>query len=168
MNRQQGFSLIELLIVVATILILVAIAIPNLLRAKIAANEASAMRTVREISTAEAGYHAVYPTVGFAPTLVRLGGAAPCAASAATACILDDQVSSGLKSGYLVFAAGFATPGSLVNTDFVASTAPLAFNQSGVRDFCMASDGVLRISPGAPGVTPASTMPACLAYPIAQ
>ena len=168
MRREKGFSLIELLIVVAIILIIAAIAIPNLMRAKISANEASAMHSVREISTAEVGYHSTYPLIGYAPTLPNLGGAQPCTPSAATACILDDQMTTGLKSGYQYFAAGFLGPGGTINTEFVASAAPINYNQSGVRNFCMVTDGVVRINPGAPGMPPAATIPICVAYPIAQ
>ena len=69
MRKPDGFSLIELLIVVAIILIIAAIAIPNLLRARIAANEASAVSSMRTIVSAEATYQLAYPTVGFAGTL---------------------------------------------------------------------------------------------------
>src|SRR4051795_2270452 len=74
-NRQKGFSLIELLIVVAIILIIAAIAIPNLLRSRMAANEASAVASLRTVTTGEVTYQTAYPTVGYAPALVNLGGA---------------------------------------------------------------------------------------------
>jgi type IV pilus assembly protein PilA len=166
-SSEMGFSLIELLIVVAVILVLAVIAVPNLLRSRVAANEASAVETVRQISTAETSYSISFPSVGFAPDLASLGGpTAGCNPAAATACILDGVVSSGNKGGYKFFAAGFIAAGGLTNTTFVASAAPQSFNKSGVRMFCSATDdGVVRAKAGAPGAVPAPNVATCIAYP---
>src|SRR5690348_13506278 len=141
MPRQKGFTLIELLIVVGVFLIITAIAIPSLLRSKIAANESSAVSTIRQISTAEISYHITYPAVGYAPDLPSLGGpAVGCSPTPANACILDSVISSGNKNGYQFFAAGFAPGGVQPNTQFVSSSAPLTFNRTGIRNFCIATD----------------------------
>jgi type IV pilus assembly protein PilA len=166
MRRQKGFSLIELLIVVAIILIIAAIAIPNLIRAKIAANESSAAASVRSISTAQIAYAASYPSVGYAAGLSNLGpGSSSCSSgpTSTNACILDDVLSAGLKSGYSFNTGGTGGP---PNSQFFSSSAPSTFNVTGVRNFCMVTDGVLRIDPGNKPL--AGTVAACQAYPIAQ
>ena len=164
--RTKGFSLIELLIVVAIILIIAAMAIPNLLRARIAANEASAANSIRKITTAEVAYSSAFPTQGYAPALSNLGGPPiGCTPTAAAACILDTVLSSGNKSGYQFAAKGFAAVGVL-NTSFVAGSAPQSYNITGVRYFCSATDGVLRADPGTAGNPPVATVAGCLSYPM--
>jgi prepilin-type N-terminal cleavage/methylation domain-containing protein len=169
MTKAKGFSLIELLIVVAIILIIAAIAIPNFLRARISANEASAANSIRKISTAEFTYTSAYPTVGYAPSIAELGGPPTgCTPSQTTACILDSVLTSGNKSGYSFVAPGFAQGGGTLKTSFVAGSAPASFGVTGVRNFCSISDGVLRSLNPSSATPPASAVAACSAYPTAQ
>lgn len=160
-SKQKGFSLIELLIVVAIILIIAAIAIPNLLRAKMAANEASAVGSLRSITTAEVSYSTSYGT-GYAP-LANLGGANPCTASANTACLIDQILAGGTKSGYTIATPVPGALGTLAapNVSFLATAVPVALGQSGQRSFCTDESGVIRFDPT--GVANPATVAACQA-----
>src|SRR5438094_4867330 len=172
MRENKGFSLIELLIVVAIILIIAAIAIPNLLRARIAANEASAVSSLRTINTAQVTYTTTYPTIGYASTLAILGPAANgCAAGPAStnACMIDFAMSSAAttaKSGYLFEVLN--TAGTPVTT-YVTDAGPATWNQTGVRRFCSIEDAVLRFDSAnnASGL-PALSSAACTALPVMQ
>jgi len=154
MRKEHGFSLIELLIVVAIILIIAAIAIPNLMRARMAANESSAVESVRTVTTGEITYQSAYPTVGYAPALVNLGGpiGVACIPSSTTACVIDSVLAnngnpagSG-KSGYR-FTSGAGTQAGGVNIGYTIVGAPITINTTGIRAFCAEEDAVLRVDP---------------------
>ena len=136
--RSRGFSLIELLIVVAIILIIAAIAIPNLLRSRMLANESSAAGSLRAINTAQGSYIIAYAGSGYADTLTKLGppgGGGP--PSPAAADLLDSTLGCAAqpctKSGYKF--AVVNTIGTPV-TSYELTAVPLIIHSSGERGFC--------------------------------
>src|SRR5438128_5742178 len=173
MNHKKGFSLIELLIVVAVILVIAAIAIPSLLRAKIAANESSAIGYMHTLYNAEIAYSTIFPQTGFAPNILALGpgaGNQTCPAagpSAAGACIIDTVLSGAatgvaVKSGYGFEALG-QNPTAGVFRSYTAAAVPTSYNSTGTRDFCTFEDDILRQLPPAPGNTGGAPAAAALA-----
>jgi prepilin-type N-terminal cleavage/methylation domain-containing protein len=154
MRKQKGFSLIELLIVVAIILIIAAIAVPNLLRSRMAANEASAVGSVRSINTSEVTYASTYADIGYTG-LAQLGSGAltPCPAGTAsktTACLVDPTIAgtgdgTSVHSGYQFQADAGAPPaGTTVSVSFAAGAYAAACNTTGMRSFYSDDSLVIR------------------------
>jgi|SRR5208337_3262101 len=158
-KSSRGFSLIELLIVVAIILIIAAIAIPNLLRSRIAANQASAVGSLRTLNTAEVTYATTYNT-GYSATLACLGPPAPATPTpTASFAGLIDEVLSGLgtagnasptsayqsaKSGYqFTYTPGTADSSNRINT-YTITAAPLSVGTTGTNYYFTDQSGVIR------------------------
>ena len=153
MRKHKGFSLIELLLVVAVILIITAIAVPNFLRSRLRANEASAVASLRVINTAAVTYSITYPGVGFPAQLSTLGGANPCSSSSTQACLIDDILAQGNKGGYIFVWTG---DGLTPSINFFVTSGPQVIGASGQRMFCTDQTGVIHFDPAGASCTNAS------------
>jgi type IV pilus assembly protein PilA len=172
-NARKGFSLIELLIVVAIILIIAAIAIPNLLRSRQSANQASAVANVRTISTASVSYWVTYGN-GYPPSLASLGGVGSTATCGASN-LIDPVLSTApyQKSGYQFAYVGqegtvttvpssCASPGFL---GYLATAVPITIGLTGNTSYCTCEPGIIHMdTTGAAAVDETS----CNALPTLQ
>jgi prepilin-type N-terminal cleavage/methylation domain-containing protein len=161
MTRQSGFTLLELMIVIALIVIIAAITIPSVTEAKIHATEASALASIRAISVAEVAYQSTYG--GYPPSLQNLGGAEPCTRSAETACLIDQSLAEGAKSGYRFTAIG-GNPSGGLNTSYAVGAAPEAFGRTGRRLFCTTDKNVIRADLNSSGSTVAPDASQCATF----
>ncbi len=149
-KKESGFSLIELLIVIAIILIIAAIAIPNLMASRMAANESAAAQDVRTIMTAEVTYTTQY-NIGFAAALTDLGGIG--AVSSTSAQLIDSTLGSGTKSGYFfIYVPTYPDAAGHYN-GFTLNANPQIPGSSGRRYYYMDQTGVIRVNYTAPATT---------------
>jgi type IV pilus assembly protein PilA len=146
-RKRNGFSLIELLMVVTIILVIAALAIPSFMRSRMSANETSAVASLRVIFTANATYETSYGN-GYSPDLVSLAGTPPATCQGAD--LIDSLLATGRKSGYsftyvagavLPVGAAGCTPGSVT---FTVQATPMVAGSSGQRSFCIDESGIVR------------------------
>jgi len=155
-KQEKGFSLIELLIVVAIILIIAAIAIPNLLRSRMAANQASAVGSVRTINTAAISYNSTYGN-GFPPSMAAIGNNGTTSITCTNAELIDSVLTGKTKSGYtFIVSPGTAQVNSTSSScaagygysdGYMVTAVPVTVGTTGQTSYCSDASGVIRFNP---------------------
>jgi type IV pilus assembly protein PilA len=167
MKNQKGFSLLELLIVVAIILIIAAIAVPSLLRARVAANSSNAASSVKSVASAIQMYNMTYPDKGYPATAAALGGSScsgltPATPTSTESCVLDSHIATAVDTqaslnGYkYVYTAGAAAGDGSIPT-FTLTAVPVTPGQTGDRGFYVDQTGTIHYS--AAGTVPTAADP---------
>jgi prepilin-type N-terminal cleavage/methylation domain-containing protein len=159
MRKEKGFSLIELLIVVAIILIIAAIAIPNLLQSRMRANESAAASTIRTINTAQVSFSTNYQNVGYASNLTQLGPNGvdctnPALVDSTHACLIDNVL--GCTGGAVCLKGAYnynMQPATLAGADYFSSAYPVS-SSGGNKRFCSLTDAVVKFDSIAAITTP--------------
>ena len=150
-NRQRGFTLMELLIVMSIMIILMLIAIPNFISMKAQADETSAIQSLRAIYQAQIQYQTDFPANGFACALPALGGNASAGPPSATAAqVLQGDLATGQKSGYtfnIVNCTKVTVNNQDMYTSYEATAVPQSVGKSGHRGFCIDQAGEIKADP---------------------
>jgi len=165
LDPAAGFTLVELLVVVAVIGIVSAISVPAMLRARRSGNEAAAIGSLRALNTAETSYSAIAGKGAFSPTLAAL--AASCPGSTAGFISPDLSTDPATKSGYIITMAPSASSsagpndcnGVATETAYYVTAVPVAAGLSGQRAFASTGAGTIFYDPAGVAPTEAQMAP---------
>jgi prepilin-type N-terminal cleavage/methylation domain-containing protein len=144
-GNESGFSMVEITIVVAIIVLLAAIIVPRMFQAKMKANEASAEASIHAITVAQITYNNSYPAVGFSNSLGKLSGhGSNCeTVNSSNACLINSDLGSGLKDGYLFEIVG---DGNVPDRSYHLTGVPQALGISGSCAFSSDQTGALSVA----------------------